>query len=598
MKIIYDFINKYKTEIILIIIIIIIFLYLYYYNYDFFDFYTFNTAQWPRRLSTFGLSADSQKQAMNAMYYWFNNIVGYYNIECSDSNWTTFPNPAGFYYTSGLTEIAVEGSVNAGMAKMHSLGEKCHRLKNENPYTELCSKPLPTMPYVYDYCNCQGNFSNWSECSSSCGGGEQTRTYFITRPPATDKDIKCIYNNGYTETQPCNTQPCPIHCEGSYGEFSQCSASCGGGTQTKPYNVEIQPLYGGDPCPTAITEPCNTQPCPIHCEGSYGEFSQCSASCGGGTQTKTYEITTPPQYGGTPCPTAITQPCNTQPCPIHCEGSYGGFSQCSKTCGGGTQTKTYEITTPPQYGGTPCPTAITQPCNTQPCPIHCEGSYGGFSQCSKTCGGGTQTKTYEITTPPQYGGTPCPTAMTEPCNTQPCPLDCIGNFLITEKCSKECGGGKETIKYTITQEAEKGGKPCEYTDGYTDRIDCNIFECENKLDTLYYKSFKPLEYDEDRAYYWSRDKLVEEGIRRNQDDLQKIQNLQTLFENETDEKNKKKLQDELDLYKWRDSILESKDKKTGLSRDKRDIITDYYPEEIGLNRPWIERHSHLPDYSY
>ena len=490
MKIIYDFINKYKTEIILIIIIIIIiFLYLYYYNYDLFVVYTYHVATWPRRLRTFGLSEESQQQAMDAMNYWFNNIVGYYNGECSAS---TFPEPANFYYLSGLTEIAVEGSVNAGMAFMHYLGEECHRLKNENPYTELCSKPLPTMPYVYDYCNCQGNFSNWSECSSSCGGGEQTRTYFITRPPATDKDIKCIYNNGYTETQPCNTQPCPIDCKGTYGEFSQCSASCGGGTQTKPYNVEIQPLYGGEPCPTAITEPCNTQPCPIDCEGSYGEFSQCSASCGGGTKTKTYEITTPPQYGGTPCPTAIT----------------------------------------------------------------------------------------------------------EPCNTQPCPLDCIGAFNTINKCSKECGGGKETVQYTIYQEAQHGGEPCEYADGYTDRIDCNIFECENKLDTPYYKRFKPLEYDEDRAYYWRRDKLVEEGMRRNQDDLQQIQNLQTSFESETDEKKKKELQDELDLYKWRNSILESKDKTTGLSRDKRDIITDYYPEEIGQPRAWLERHSHIPDYSY
>ena len=70
------------------------------------------------------------------------------------------------------------------------------------------------------------------------------------------------------------------------------------------------------------------------------------------------------------------------------------------------------------------------------------------------------------------------------------------------------------------------------------------------------------------------------------------------FENETDEKKKKELQDELDLYKWRDNILETKDKNTGLSRDKRDIITDYEPEEIGLPRVWMERHSHIPDYSY
>ena len=120
----------------------------------------------------------------------------------------------------------------------------------------------------------------------------------------------------------------------------------------------------------------------------------------------------------------------------------------------------------------------------------------------------------------------------------------------------------------------------------------------NSLDTIYYKSFKPFEYNKNRAYYWRRDKLVEEGIRRHQDDLQQIQNLQTSFENETDEKKKKELQDELDLYKWKDNIFKTKDKKTGLSRDKRDIITDYYPEEIGQPRVWMERHSHLPDYSY
>ena len=134
------------------------------------------------------------------------------------------------------------------------------------------------------------------------------------------------------------------------------------------------------------------------------------------------------------------------------------------------------------------------------------------------------------------------------------------------------------------------------TEEYFTLLDNNIND--NTLDTPYYKRFKPLEYNENREYYWRRDKLVEEGIRRNQYDLQKIHNLQTSFENETDEKKKKELQDELDLYKWRDSILETKDKNTSLSRNKRDIITDYYPEEIGQPRVWMERHSHIPDYSY
>ena len=129
----------------------------------------------------------------------------------------------------------------------------------------------------------------------------------------------------------------------------------------------------------------------------------------------------------------------------------------------------------------------------------------------------------------------------------------------------------------------------EYVPNYMNRED---------LDTLYYKSFKPFEYNKDRAYYWSRDKLIEEGIRRNTDDLKEIEKVQNLFDNETNEKKKEQLKSELDLFKWKDNILKLKDKNTGLSRDKRDIITDYYPEEIGQPRVWMERHSHLPDYSY
>ena len=400
----------------------------------------------------------------------------------------------------------------------------------------------------------------------------------------------------------------PIDCIGSFVNKGVCSKTCGPGDQEQEYKISQPAEYGGASCSKnqndKRTIPCNLTPCPIDCIGSYGEFNECSATCGGGTKTKTYKITTQAQYGGKTCPISppINETCNTHHCPIDCIGSYGEFSECSSTCGGGTKTKTYKITTQAQYGGETCPISppINETCNTHPCPIDCIGSYGEFSECSSTCGGGTKTKTYEITTQAQYGGETCPISppINETCNTHPCPIDCIGYFITTEKCSKECDNGKETIKYVISQEGKNGGKECEYTDGYTDRVDCNTYNCINELDTPYYKSFKPLEYNKDRAYYWRRDKLVEEGIRRNKDDLKQIHKLQTLFENETNEEKKKELQYELDLYKWRDSILETKDKNTGLSRDKRDIITDYYPEEIGQHRVWIERHSHIPDYSY
>jgi len=123
-------------------------------------------------------------------------------------------------------------------------------------------------------------------------------------------------------------------------------------------------------------------------------------------------------------------------------------------------------------------------------------------------------------------------------------------------------------------------------------------EPNSVLDTPYYAQYKPLEFDKDRKYYWRRDKLVEEGIRRSKDDEIEIAKVQALFDKETNNNKKKILQDELDLFKWRKNIFEVKDINTGISREKRDIMSDYYPDEIGLQRPWIERHSHLPNYSY
>ena len=647
-----SFIKTYKYIISLIIFIIsLLYLFYYKYNYESFAGVAFNTASWPRRLNTFGLPLDKQREAL--LYCADKLNTEELASKCSSQ----YPNPANFYYVSCLKEIAVSQEIDAGLAAVFAFGTGCQTAYNlpENPARIFCHPDLDTI-FI------------GTNCEEPCNTDQIRKEYLINDNGERRKMRRCILKLTNTNIQNAVDLWISDEIEATklYGPLSiwdisnvtnmnnlfknkitftldisnwdvsnvtDMSNMFNGATNfnqdisnwdvsnvinisnmfynskiitdiiinNKIYNKWINYLTFNKQKLNSAYLFYNTS---NDCVGSYGKFNECSATCGGGTRTKTYEITTSAQHGGAPCPTSpqITEPCNTQPCPIDCEGSYGEFNECSATCGGGTRTKTYEITTSAQHGGTPCPTSpqITEPCNTQPCPIDCEGSYGEFSECSATCGGGTRTKTYEITTPAQHGGTPCPISppINETCNTQSCPIDCIGTFSTIEKCSKECGGGKETIKYVISQERKNGGKECEYTDGYTDRVDCNIFECTNTLDTPYYKRFKPLEYNKDRSYYWRRDKLVEEGIRRNQYDLQKIHNLQTSFENETDEKKKKELQDELDLYKWRDNILETKDKNTGLSRDKRDIITDYYPKEIGQPRVWMERHSHIPDYSY
>lgn len=111
-------------------------------------------------------------------------------------------------------------------------------------------------------------------------------------------------------------------------------------------------------------------PCPVNCSYTTTGWWACSVSCGGGTQSSTYHITVPASNGGT-CTVsewqvAATQACNTHACAVPVDGGWSNWSVCSASCGGGTQTRT--CTNPsPANGWNNCVGANTQACNTQVC---------------------------------------------------------------------------------------------------------------------------------------------------------------------------------------------------------------------------------------
>lgn len=182
--------------------------------------------------------------------------------------------------------------------------------------------------------DCVGEWS-YSTCSISCGGGVRTRTFHVVQPAA-NGGVECVYIDGTTETLTCNTPPCSTDCIGEWSMYSMCSLSCGGGTKSRIYTVVQAAANGGATCPHAdgqveqvgcnaidcavigctvvsggeqfgvtvnnscepcITDqtwwPCNTVYCDCkagECVAGWSERSGCDTTCGSGTQFRRYDI--------------------------------------------------------------------------------------------------------------------------------------------------------------------------------------------------------------------------------------------------------------------------------------------------------------------
>merc|ERR1719502_2501098 len=61
---------------------------------------------------------------------------------------------------------------------------------------------------------------------------------------------------------------------GAWGEFSVCSADCGGGTHSRSRSVISEPTGAGAACPElSEAAQCNSQACPVNCIVSgWGNF--------------------------------------------------------------------------------------------------------------------------------------------------------------------------------------------------------------------------------------------------------------------------------------------------------------------------------------
>jgi hypothetical protein len=292
-----------------------------------------------------------------------------------------------------------------------------------------------TKPCGFAECKWQ-DWSSWSRCSRTCGGGERLRRRQIAKETAMeDTALSCSPADG-EQVAECFTQACRQHCrDGQWDEWSPwspCSASCNAGWRykTRPLAVSASacgmPAIGKD----RVTEVCSVVPCPSRdcLFSSWTEWGACTSACNG-VRTRSRGIFQQGQGSGSMCrgPLRLVKSCSVQPL-------FGGHDECSK--------------------------GPSADCTLSP--------WTAWSGCGTSCHNYTSSRTREVEQQSSNGGLACDAALSEAeecprkvCGEGPKPIDCkFGNWETWGACSVWCGGDRKRFR-TVLHFPRHGGRVCE-----------------------------------------------------------------------------------------------------------------------------------------
>ncbi|XP_059272826.1 A disintegrin and metalloproteinase with thrombospondin motifs 16 isoform X2 [Mustela nigripes] len=322
-----------------------------------------------------------------------------------------------------------------------------------------------------------------SECSVSCGGvptcfekkqrpqGKLARTGQMTIRAGCYRDLRFQVNTSFCSprTRPvtgvvsCKVSACPP--SWSVGNWSSCSRTCGGGTQSRPVQCtrranSVSERVAASLCPQPVPssrQTCHSQSCPP--AWSTGPWAECSRTCGKGWRKRSVACkSTSPSARALLLPDAACgaepkprthEDCLLKRCHKHKKLQWlvSAWSQCSGTCERGTQKRflrcaekhvsgKYRELASKKCLHLPRPgVELERACALLPCPRHSLQAAAGppraswfaapWSQCTASCGGGVQTRAVQCLA----GGRPAlgcfvhqkPTASMA-CNTHFCPI--------------------------------------------------------------------------------------------------------------------------------------------------------------------------------
>eukprot|EP00750_Incisomonas_marina_P011025 INCI16332.2.p1 GENE.INCI16332.2~~INCI16332.2.p1 ORF type:complete len:1450 (-),score=213.01 INCI16332.2:215-4564(-) len=344
--------------------------------------------------------------------------------------------------------------------------------------------------------DCDGAWGSWSDCPVSCGGGGVVERTFVRYAAESDGGIACVASDGDVSTTLCATGDCPTDCVGTWAPWSACAETCGVGVTWRTFHVDIEASAGGKNCtaPDSALESatCATNSCPTDCSGSWSQWAQCDRTCGGGTQFRSFQIEVESAAGGSTClfqnNSVENRTCGAANCPRDCVGGWSAWSECVPSCGSGRlQERTFVRAQAAANGGRECTlendTISASHCASSQCPTDCVGEWGEWSACPQSCGSSDATarKTFYVLKEAEAGGAACAlrngTAIGRACNSSPCPSSCEGEWSAWSACSLTCGSGVRSRVFTVAAAASGGGTPCIADDGTHASMQCNTPPC-------------------------------------------------------------------------------------------------------------------------